>query len=1018
MTGKNDGCTHRQNPVLFRVRQEPFVRTPSGQKFLVAFAVVMAFAVCPVHAAGDAGQATVKDAAKEGQNAKKIAQIRLLARAGKNEDAAAGMRALYPNGPSEGDPALEYYRIIGNTSRGWNEARTGLEKLVKAKPGDTRYRLALARHLTARPATRRAGIRTLAALAKTKQADAGEQPSVDRQPSVTKQPGVTKQQIMDDWRSALIALDHSPDNIGLYREYLAVDAGNAAVRDALAVTQRTEAERQPWLLRDKADVQLKQGHPEEAMATLKHALQLAPENPWVRFDLARLYHKRGFAKQGRALIDEGLAAAPTDPDMLYACALYLGLLDESDAALRLLDKIPAPERTPAMLRLRQKMAIQSQTHHAKVLAQNGRRADALAVLEHAGTDAGNDAELVNNVADAWLDIGETSRGVALLRRLLEQQSSPPIELRLRYAMLLNRAERDGELAPLLAQLDSSKKLSAKDREEVLYLQASLAARRADKLRHAGEYASASAALAPALKHDPENTDLLMALARVHIAAHQSEQARVIYQRILKRTPGDTGVRLALAREMGEMGDQAAAHREIETVLANTAADDFDTRLSVAEWYLDANDIAAARQIVDPLKKAAPDNPRVLLLSGRIAKAEGHYGEAMDDFKQANATDEISDLKRRRAGGYVTTGVDYLSKTDGTSGISNLTAVEIPIEMRVPVGYSGGQAFVQVDPVRAYAGTLSKSDSLQYGKVLALAPGGIASAPTQSSQGTALAVGYEGDGMRADIGTTPLGFPVSDVVGGVKWSRYTETSGFSLDVSRRPVTSSLLSYAGAHDPVASEVWGGVRTTGVSLHVSRDIGRLNVFFEPGYYWLTGRNVLSNTEFALRTGFDWSFIREEDMRLTAGLAFADWRYSENLRYYTFGHGGYYSPQKYYSLALPIRWTGREERWSYLLQGSVSASVSYEKDMQYYPTSVTLETAAGNPIYTGGNGNGTGWSLGGALEYKFTPQLFVGARLQIDRSAYYTPNFAILYLRYLFDAHTGPVPYPPEPVKAYSRY
>ena len=1042
--GKMTGTFNRRNPVLLRLRREPFVRRVPGQKFLVALAVVLAFAICSalregryavagsppayplrVHAAGDT--------AKDEQNAKKMALIHLLARAGKNEEAAAGMRSLYPNGPPEGDPALEYYRIIGNTSKGWKEARTGLEKLVAANPNDTRYRLALAQHLTARPATRRAGIQAFAALARAKP------PDVDRQ------------QILNAWRSALVALDHSPDNIRLYREYLAVDSKNTAVRDALAVAQRTEAERQPWILRDKADALLKEGNSEEAMATLKNALQLAPANPWVRFDLSRLYHKQGDKKQGRALMEEGLSVAPDDPDMLYACALYLGLLDEADDALRLLDKIPVVARTPPMLRLRQKMAIQSQTQQAKIVAQNGQRANALAMLEHAGTDAGDDAELVNDVANAWLDMGDTSRGMALLHHLMVLQSAPPVDLRLRYAALLNRTERDDELAPLLDQLDSSKELDDKNREDVRYLQSSLAARRADKLRHAGDYAAASAALAPALKRDPENIDLLMALTRVHIATHQPEQARVVYQRILELTSedvsvrlapaghpmlkfdygnfarGDVGVRLSLARVMGEMGDQAAARREIKTVLANTAADDFDTRLSVADWYIDANDIVAARHIVDPLRKVAPDNPRVLLLSGRIAKAAGDYNEAMDYFKQAKADEEITRMERGRASYLVAAGVDYLSKSDGAPGISNLTLVELPIELHMPVGYTGDQVFVQVDPVSANAGNLSLTDLYnlrQYGKILALAPAGIASAPTQSAQGTSLAVGYETGDMRADIGTTPLGFPVSDVVGGVKWSHYTETSGFSFDVSRRPVTNTLLSYAGAHDPLSGEVWGGVRSSGASLHVSRDRGRLSGFADLGYYWLTGKNVLSNTEFALRTGFDWSFIRADDMRLTAGLALADWHYQENLRYYSFGHGGYYSPQKYYSLAIPFRWTGREEHWSYMLQGSVSASVSYEKDMPFYPTSAALQaqgvanTATMTPVYTGGNGHGTGFSLGGSLEKQLTPHLFAGGRIEIDRSNYYTPNFAILYLRYLFDAQTGPVPYPPDPVKPYSRY
>ena len=106
------------------------------------------------------------------------------------------------------------------------------------------------------------------------------------------------------------------------------------------------------------------------------------------------------------------------------------------------------------------------------------------------------------------------------------------------------------------------------------------------------------------------------------------------------------------------------------------------------------------------------------------------------------------------------------------------------------------------------------------------------------------------------------------------------------------------------------------------------------------------------------------------------------------------------------------------------MSASVSNEKDMPFYPTSAELQaqgvanSATMIPVYTGGRGHGTGYSLGGALEYQFAPQWFGGGRISIDRSDYYTPNFAILYLRYLFDPHTSAVPFPPEPVKAYSRF
>lgn len=817
------------------------------------------------------------------------------------------------------------------------------------------------------------------------------------------------------------------------------------------------------ILRDDADTLIAAGHTEEAIAALKNALSLAPGEPWVRFDLARLYQKKGLLEQGRTLMAEGVNIAPDDPQALHASALFLAGQDDADDALLQLEKIPPAARTASMLRLYRKMVIQSQIQQSAALYRVGNRTDAQAILERAGSDAGDDPEFANSVANAWIERGDPSRAVDVMRSLLARKSPPPAALRLRYALLLNRVEQDEELSALLEQL-AAEELSGREREDLRYLQASLSIRRADAQRKTGDYAGAREALAPALEQEPENIDLLMALARVHVSAREPAQARLVYRRILDRSPKNINARLALAKVMRETGDEIAARREIETILAATHADDLDVRLNVAGQLIDMNDMAVARQIADRLMvTTAGNNARVLVLLGRIAKIDGRYDEAMGYFRQAReaegrmsrekkgislkiaerlgdvvtgplamagqpafpeqplqteAEEEIARMERRREG-HVSAGYDIRSKP-GTAGVSAFTAAELPIEARIPLGYSG-HALIHIDPVSADAGTLSPADRYtldRYGQVLALAPGGIAGAPRQSARGVAVAVGYETDDWRADIGATPLGFPVQDIVGGFKMYRSAEPFYYYADLSRRPVTSSLVSYAGARDPVSGEVWGGVRSNGGDFRAGFERGRFDVYAGLGYHLLTGRNVLTNTQFELRTGVNWAFIQEEDMRLSAGLALTHWRYREDLSYYTFGHGGYYSPQSYYSLAAPARWEGRTGRWSYLLRGSVSASVSQVKDMPFYPARADLQALAGNPYHIGGSGHGIGYSLGGALEYQAAPHLFIGWRIEIDRSEYYTPNFATFYLRYMFDPHTRPVPYPPAPVKPYSRF
>lgn len=376
---------------------------------------------------------------------KKHALIRLLVKAGRNDEAAAAMHTLYPNGPPYGgELAIEYYDVVGNTDSGWEEATAGLEKLAKASPDDLGYQTMLAKQLTRRPATRNRGLQMFAALAV--------------------KPGVDKQRVLGEWRNALDKLDSSaPGSIAAYKDYLAVDPDNAGMRDTLSGAQRAEAKRLPWQMRDKADAQLAAGHPEEAMETLKRALQLDPANAWVRFDLARLYHKRGEVKTGRDLMEAGLNVVPGDADMLYANALYVGLQDEAGNALRLLNKIPPRDRSPAMKRLMKKMDVTQQTQQAQALAREGKTAQMQAAMRHAERDAKNDAELTSIVANAWIDLNQPERAVALMKPFAARPGAP-VDAQIYYAKVLNRAERNDELDDALKRLDGAKGLSASDKE--------------------------------------------------------------------------------------------------------------------------------------------------------------------------------------------------------------------------------------------------------------------------------------------------------------------------------------------------------------------------------------------------------------------------------------------------------------------------------------------------------------------------------------------------------------------------
>ena len=70
-----------------------------------------------------------------------LARVRLMARAGKADDAAKAMRQLFPEGAPPEELGLEYYQIVGNVAQGQQSAMTELVKRYK-ETGESRYRLA------------------------------------------------------------------------------------------------------------------------------------------------------------------------------------------------------------------------------------------------------------------------------------------------------------------------------------------------------------------------------------------------------------------------------------------------------------------------------------------------------------------------------------------------------------------------------------------------------------------------------------------------------------------------------------------------------------------------------------------------------------------------------------------------------------------------------------------------------------------------------------------------------------
>lgn len=931
----------------------------------------------------------------------KMAIVRRLAQSGQTSAAIKAMRELFPDGAPPAELGIEYFQLIGQSPEAEEDARHGLKDLSKQYPEDPRYRLALAKFLSQHEATRPEARRLVAALERDPEADQEQVKAVERRV---------------ERKDSLQADPNAPESRAA-RLRRQGDAALAADRERLALMK------------------------------LDAAVSLSPNDPWLRFTLAKLYLRLGLPSEARSLMAEGVARASKDADALYAQALMLSSLDDEAAALSSLEKIPALERSAGMMALDARLRVRLWRKQAQRLAVSGNTAGAKNLLDAAAAHAGKNPMLVGGLAQSWVELGSADRGAALMRARLGEASAAHGDALLEWAAFLNRIEDDVQLQALLPRLQSETAASSDAAETVKNLQISMLLRKVYRLRDTGQYGEALTALEVPLQQQPENVRLLDARGEVLAASGDGTRAVAIYRELIKRNPGNFNLLLSYAWSLRLNGEREASGRILDDVQQRAAGSDVSTQLSLVRQRLSLDQPDRARPLMQNLLKIAPQDPSVLVQAGRVESAERNYELAMDYFHRARAIEErlppqlapgqtqtaaeeeIERLEQRRDG-FITAGLNLRDKP-GDPGVSRFGELEIPVELALPLGYDA-HLFAHLDTVRLDAGTLPAvyNDAALYGKVQAFGPASLANFPNGSEQkadGAAIGLGYETDSLRVDLGSTPIGFPVVDIVGGIKYFGNWGATDYSVDLSRRPVTSSLLAYAGARDPVTGEVWGGVRSSGLDTRIARDFGRLGTSLSAGFHRLGGRNVKDNNYLSVRGVVDWLFLNREDMRLSVALALAQWRYSENLSGYTFGQGGYYSPQTYTSISLPVDWRGRWGRWSYRLRPGVSFSQSRTKDSPFYPTSDALQAMAAasplppgytRPVFDGGSGSGVGYSLKAALEYQILPDYFLGASYDIDRSEYYAPNSTLIYFRHVFQDWTRAVPYPPRPPRSYADF
>ena len=548
---------------------------------------------------------------------------------------------------------------------------------------------------------------------------------------------------------------------------------------------------------------------------------------------------------------------------------------------------------------------------------------------------------------------------------------------------------------------------------------------ADWAEQRGDHEAAKTAYNTVLQREPQNEDAILGLTEVNLAQGNRDAARAELAKLPAAQNGEPlslNMQRRIAMAQAGLGDPAAAEKTFNAIVpqAKSQPPSMESALVMRD--------AARFQAQNGQPQQALDTWKDAMVSSGITTTRPTDNDSFtrltrndekDDWLKRGVRSDAGDLYRQQDLN-VTLQHDYWGSS-GTGGYSDLKAHTTMLQVDAPL--SDGRMFFRSDLVNMNAGSFDTDNGTYDPTWGTCAETPCHGSTNQSANGASVAVGWQNNTWAWDIGTTPMGFDVVDVVGSLSYSNDLGPIGYTLNAHRRPISSSVLAFAGQKDPNTDTTWGGVRATGGGVSMSYDKGEANgIWSSLSADSLTGKNVEDNWRVRWMTGYYYKLINQNNERLTVGVSNMLWHYDKDLSGYSLGQGGYYSPQEYVSFALPVNWRKRTENWSWELGGSVSWSHSKTKDVMRYPLQGLIpDNEPGRytdkgVMGTGSSSSGTGYTARAIVERRVTSNWFVGLGVDIQEAKDYTPSHALLYVRYSAAGWQGDMDLPPEPLVPYA--
>ncbi|EIZ78057.1 cellulose synthase subunit C [Novosphingobium sp. Rr 2-17] len=354
--------------------------------------------------------------------------------------------------------------------------------------------------------------------------------------------------------------------------------------------------------------------------------------------------------------------------------------------------------------------------------------------------------------------------------------------------------------------------------------------------------------------------------------------------------------------------------------------------------------------------------------------------------------------------------DYRSRS-GETGLSKLN--EIKGSAKMSTSLLGGRVYAKAEATVADSGRPTGSGLARFGRnatieaqaIVDKETSALVNADTQQASGVAFAAGYEDDTVQLEAGTTPVGMGSTKFTGRAAVSpKLGENTRVTAFVERKPVTDSVISYAGTRDPVTGERWGQVMRTAGGLGLSYDRDGTGVYAEGRYYRLRGENVRNNTGYEANMGGYLRAYKGTHSSVTAGLNVNYQSYDNSQNYFTYGHGGYFSPQSFISVGFPVNYNYENQQLEAHANFTPGFQSYKEEQTSLYPTDLVAQAELDNlkalnsdvrSYYDSLSKTGFALSAGGSAYYKIGDNTRIGGEANYSTFGSYKEFRSMLGVR-----------------------